>query len=386
MVSVSCRGPRRRQRDRRGTVLVLTALLLIPLLAMAAFAIDWGLICVTKAELERAADAAAMAGAWELREANAPASQRTAAEAVADARQAAMEYAAMNTAFGKPMQLQPGDIEVGYLADPLKPGGQLDTSTPERFNAVRVRVRRDAGSNGAIPMFFARVLGKESVDAESSATATFIDNVAGFKKPLAEGGPYIPILPFALDVETWHAALDGAGPDEWKWDDSANKFVFGSDGIHEFNLYPQDTGSAANRGTVNIGTTANSTSHIARQILYGISQQDWEFHNGSLTFNEDGELFLNGSPGISAGVQNELHAIRGQGRVVPIFSHVEGDGDNAVYTIVEWAGVRIIEVDLTGDDKRLIVQAGEVTASGTVPNPSPKRKSKFVFSRVWISR
>jgi Flp pilus assembly protein TadG len=52
--------------DRRGGVLVLTAFLMIALMSMIAFAVDLGYLEVTKVELQRAADSAAIAGAWEL--------------------------------------------------------------------------------------------------------------------------------------------------------------------------------------------------------------------------------------------------------------------------------------------------------------------------------
>jgi Flp pilus assembly protein TadG len=379
----------RRKRALRGSALILTALALIPLLAMVAFAVDWGRICVSKAELQRAADSAAMAGAWELRNAKGPASRLSSKAAISAVMQAAKAYSVMNTSMGKPLQLQDSDIQIGYLADARIPGGKLETSDPEQFNTVRVSVRRDAESNGAVPMFFARILGKEEAESKATATATFIGNVAGFKKPLGGGeeGPYLPMLPFTLDLTTWKSALSGEGPDEWKWDSNQNKFVTGSDGVPEFNLYPQDTGAAANRGIVKIGTNNPDTPHVARQILNGVSLRDWEFHNGSLTFDENGEIHLEGTPGLRATFQNELSAIRGQGRIVPIFSKVEGSGNNAIYTIVEWGGVRIIEVELTGNDKRVIVQAGEATAAGTIPAPAgQKGKSKFVNSRVWLAQ
>src|SRR5882757_10326410 len=150
---------------RYGSALILTALAIIPLLAMVAFAVDWGRMCLTKSELQRAADSAAMAGAWELRDAKAPASRLSTSAALSAARRAAQDYSSKNTSMGNPLKLQDSDIQIGYLADPRKPGGELDTSDPERFNAVRVRVRRDAESNGAVPMFFARVLGKAEVES-----------------------------------------------------------------------------------------------------------------------------------------------------------------------------------------------------------------------------
>jgi Putative Flp pilus-assembly TadE/G-like len=413
---MACLIPIRRSaasRDRRGSALILTALALIPLIAMVAFAVDWGRLCVTKAELQRAADSAAMAAAWELLEAKGPSSKLSPSSIEEQAKQAAMEFAAMNSALGKPLALQPDDIEIGYLANPTVPGGQLDKTRPDLFNAVRVRIRRDAGSNGSIPMFFARVFGKDHADSEATATATFVDNVGGFTTPLAEDGPHIPILPIALDAETWHAALNGTGPDQWKWDAAKNQFVRGSDGIREFNIYPQrssggghrdddrdddDRGRskhnsrhsspAADRGTVNIGTSIYDESHLARQILYGISLEDWQFHDGSLTFDENGELFLGGRVGVSDGLKEELSAIRGQGRIIPIFSQVERDNhnDDAVYTIVEWAGVCVVDVNLKGRNKTIMAQAREVTTAGTVSASTTTRKSQFVSSRVWLSQ
>jgi hypothetical protein len=98
----------------------------------------------------------------------------------------------------------------------------------------------------------------------------------------------------------------------------------GSDGVREVNLYPQGTGSPGNRGSVDIGGSNNSTADIARQIVYGISPQDFEALGHPLTFNDDGNLFLNGDTGISAGVKDELASIIGQPRIIPIFQQVRG--------------------------------------------------------------
>src|SRR5262249_15436641 len=54
------------KRQRRGTVAPLLALLLIPLLAMVAFAVDIGWVVIAKSDLQKAADSAALAGAGPL--------------------------------------------------------------------------------------------------------------------------------------------------------------------------------------------------------------------------------------------------------------------------------------------------------------------------------
>src|SRR5882672_3669429 len=57
---------REAKHRRRGAIVPLFALLLIPLMAMLAFSIDVGYMVLTKAELQNAADAAALAGAQKL--------------------------------------------------------------------------------------------------------------------------------------------------------------------------------------------------------------------------------------------------------------------------------------------------------------------------------
>ena len=41
---------------------------------------------------------------------------------------------------------------------------------------------------------------------------------------------------------------------------------------------------------------------------------------------------------------------------MPLFSAVNGNGQNATYTIVGFAGVTIVEADLTGNNKHLTIQ------------------------------
>ena len=55
-----------RHPRRRGGIAPMTAILLVPLVAMLAFAIDMGWITHTHNELQAAADAAALAGAAQL--------------------------------------------------------------------------------------------------------------------------------------------------------------------------------------------------------------------------------------------------------------------------------------------------------------------------------
>ena len=60
LLSVIDRGASR--RDERGYVLILTALILIPLLLISAMAVDYGAWYTSGSRMQRAADAAALAG------------------------------------------------------------------------------------------------------------------------------------------------------------------------------------------------------------------------------------------------------------------------------------------------------------------------------------
>ena len=252
-------------------------------------------------------------------------------------------------------------------------------------NAVSVKVRRDSSNNGRVRFFLAQLLGVDDASAEAEATAAILTNFGGFEAP--SGGQNLELLPFALDLDTWNDMLSGNADDDWTWDAESEQVSAGADGILEINLYPQGTGSPGNRGTVDIGSSNNSTADIARQIVEGVSIEDLAYHGGKLQFDEDGELMLNGDTGISAGVKDELTSIIGDPRVIPIFSQVTGPGNNAEYAIVQFAGVRITDVKLTGkmSDKHVTIQPANLVVNGGIP-ASGDVTSRFIYSPVWLVR
>ena len=234
-------------------------------------------------------------------------------------------------------------------------------------------------------MFFGKALGLHSMATEAVATAALLKNLNGFKKPT--NGDTINILPYALDKATWNAMLAGGGTDSYKWNTATNTVQSAGDGIREVNLFPQGTGSPGNRGTVDIGGSNNSTSDIKRQIVSGISVADMDALGKPLEFNAEGKLTLNGDTGISAGVKDDLASIIGQTRIIPIFESVSGSGNNAMYTIVQWAGVRVLDVKLTGsmNSKKLIVQPAHVFSKWAKPT-AEENTSWYVYSPAWIVR
>lgn len=382
----------RRIGSRKGGIVLLTAFMLVFMMAVMPCAIDLGYVAVARVQLQQSADAAALAAAAELFDGETFDDNVDLTAEVASARGFAVQYAALNKVCtsapvvdGNAANNVTGNVVIGNLWNPSDRAEPLTFTDPNYFNAVQIRVNRSLTENGEVPLFFARALGVNGTSLQATATAALITSFRGFKAP--GDGSNLQMLPFALDVETWNGLMAGGGTDDWKWNSTAGTVTSGSDGVHEVNLYPQGTGSPGNRGTVDIGSSNNSTSDIARQIVDGISESDLAyFPGGELKLNDQGKLYLNGDTGISAGVKDELASIIGDPRIIPIFSAVNGPGNNAEYTIVKFAGVRIMEVVLTGamNKKRVIIQPAAVNVKGGIPATSPG--SQFMYSPVWLVR
>ena len=391
MFSKTCRiTPRGRfdRKARRGAVAVLAAFLMTAMIAMLAFAVDLGYLLVEKCELQRSADAAALAAAWELADEGYFKGDANLTEAIDDARSVAKDFAARNIVGSiNPLvdlnsaNLPDGDVVIGYMATWNDPYAPLDTSDPSKFNAVRVRVHRSAIRNGFVPSFFARVLGVDGFSAQGQATAALASNIVGFRAP--PDGSNLGMLPFALDINTWNDMLAGLTPDQWSWNEDTQTRTGSGDDIHEGILYPDGT-TPGNFGTIDIGGSNNSTADIARQILDGLSPEDLAHVGGEVKLDPvTGELDLNGDTGISAGISSELASIIGAPRILPIYDQVVGPGNNATFTIVKFVGVRILDVKLNGGNKRVVIQPAPVVTKGAIyDDGSSGTSSSMVFTPV----
>ena len=378
------RETRRCKSRRRGAAAVFAVFLTSVLVAMLAFSVDIGYLAASKSEIQRTADAAALSGCWQVYDG------RVAGMGVSDMNTAidnsASSAALMNSVSNIAPALQSSglnkDISSGYLPS-LSSEATLTSNANQPYQAVRVSVRKTSGFNGQIPFYFARIFGQQGIDMSAEATAAMALQIQGFNTPTG-GSNSLNILPFALDETTWQGMLDGGGTDQYRYSASTGQVSSAGDGIREVNLYPQDTGSPGNRGTVDIGGSNNSTADLARQIVHGISSGDLIALGKPLSLGIDGTMTLNGDTGISAGVKDEIASIIGQTRIIPIFSTVTGNGNNANYRIVRWAGVRILYVKLTGSmsSKQLIVQPAPILARGAIVGDSSRVWSDGVFSSI----
>jgi len=148
-------------------VAVNVAILSVVLIGFVALGVDVGLMFNARQELQRATDAAAMAGAAMLAQSGA------ANDPEGLARQAAADCAAQNKVAGDFLTIDPmADVEFGQAERRVEDGPFVFTSGVSPPNAVRVRGRRMAGApDGPIPLYFAAIFGQTTTEWRCTATA-----------------------------------------------------------------------------------------------------------------------------------------------------------------------------------------------------------------------
>ena len=152
---------KRNRTTRRGHVIVSVAISSVVLSGFAAFAVDMGRFNNVRAELQRTADAAALAAAGQL------ATGKTRSEAEQNALTAAGQVAGANKVFHNGAEVKVEDIVFGtYSFDENTGKYGFVPNTSGDLSAVRVKVRRtDVG------YIFGRVLGFDKVDLSAEATS-----------------------------------------------------------------------------------------------------------------------------------------------------------------------------------------------------------------------
>ena len=143
--------PRQRERfaSERGITLIITAAGMFALLGFIALAVDMGNLYTVRADCQKIADAAALAGAKE-------AFFYQPANPVATAKEAAVSAARANYV--------PRDSNDNRLQN-----ANIVVNTTE--HTVQVTVLRTAANSNPVPTFFGRIFGVTTVDVSAMATA-----------------------------------------------------------------------------------------------------------------------------------------------------------------------------------------------------------------------
>jgi len=151
-----------KRRPRRGNVVVLTAVHMVVLFGMVAFAIDTGRIVHARTQLQRTADSCALAAVMRL-----PSQD--------DARSAAINVAAQNQGMGE-HDLEQSDVQFGYWD---RDTATFTSSSSLGVNAVRVTVGRTSERGNPLTLFFAPMIGTSAADVTASATAMYDHSLCG---------------------------------------------------------------------------------------------------------------------------------------------------------------------------------------------------------------
>lgn len=381
----------RNRPHRRGAIAPLAALLLIPMLAMLAFAVDLGWITHTHNQLQSAADAAALAGAGSLTDnyvkfnlQGVTAAQKTTLknDAVTLATATARNFAGYHPAGEVAnLTLLSTDVEMGYT----DAAGTYTTpvKADQYPNTVKVTMRREASANGQLPLFFARVLGITTVPLTATAKATIY--ASGGIDTLSPGGG---ILPMTYDVNHWDNFVDtGKDPD--------NHTSIAADGYPHLSVYPSIK-FTGNFGELSLNQSNAGSSVIRDWITNGMSAADVAAlrSDGLIplsSHNPNSQPDWKGNPGLKTSTIQEVGEHVGEVYLLPLFKPVkpapgnyqagEGNGSNYYYTIVRFVPVLITYVDATGNDKGIYVRPAAFIDPNSVfgtttPATSP---SQFVF-------
>jgi Flp pilus assembly protein TadG len=147
-------------RNRRGSVFLYVAALAIVFAAIVSLAVDLGRVQMAKTELRRAADAASRAGLSAL------------ATSTTQARSAAVSMAAVNTADGKSVVIDPNlDVDLGTWDGSTRTFTVLTGSAAASANSVRVTARRTTARGNPLSLTFAPVIGLSSCDVTAVSVA-----------------------------------------------------------------------------------------------------------------------------------------------------------------------------------------------------------------------
>ena len=383
---------RRKLRSaRHGGIVAWSAVTLTAVMGFTALAVDVGFMTQTKAQMQAAADGAALSAALEMPSGWGSGKTLTAGQ-VAEAGRGAAEAVASKYRLGEQAAAYLDtnrDVRFGQRTQTAQ-GAWVETWGASPYNMVEVTIHRDqplAGNTATradqeLPLFFAKAMGNSSAALIARATAV-VSPGNGFQIPPGSGLT-CPLLPLAIDETTWNNLVNnGVGSDNYNY--NCNGTVSsGTDGIKEVSMYPDSNGSlpSGNRGTVDFGSPNNSTADLSRQIRYGCNENDLSYFGGKIQIPASGTLAVNGDTGLSAGIKDDLAAIIGQPRAIPVFRSVSGPGNNATYQICKFVGIRVLYVKLTGSPsgKQVIVQPAPVFDGTIVGAPGAIQTDSIMTS------
>ena len=345
------RPPGNRKR-RAGNILVFSVLMMVVMCGVLAFAVDLGYLYTLRTELQRSADAAALAGVAALYqpEGSLESGSYYLAPDPDAARIESRRFVRINPVKERSVDVDlnlandpAGDIGVGRLNPPRDRLALLDTAF-DPPNTVQVTIPLSAShANGSVALFFARVLGINTGEPRASAAAT---------------AWYPALLPFATSETNWQRLDQDGDGDNYAYEPGQGSFgvVPGSDGQHELIMFPGswDGGDLppGNFGLIQVGPEGGTLEAVRRQIDAGPSVDDMASHGGQLAAGDR----VPGRTGIKSSSKHaflggsadgrDFDGMLGRPRQLPLYESVSGNGDNAEFVLARFVAVRVMAVKI----------------------------------------
>ncbi len=401
----------RRNRSRRGAVLVIVLLAMPVLVAAMLLAINSQRLGETRTELQTAADAAARAAALAFVDDRALLGRPEIFQELSDrARDQALRFAAENTADGSAVILDAnqandpdGDIAFGILDTPrsrhlipVNPRSSDGAYLPF-INTVRVAACRTRARGNPAGVFWGKAVGMPSCDVVCRATATLDRDVIGFRP--AANVP-VPLAPIALrsdptgdELWAWEPQVEmRLGADLYRFDQAAWRAEFdpNGDGLWEMDVIlpapripKKQKGHAQavqasvwNACLLQLGT--EDLGGLARQLRQGVSKQDLAGFGGGLIVPADPRgLAVPGGPwnGDEAAPEwddfrEALRALHRQGerRIWPLY--IGFDSETGMPLITGFVAARIVDITEEGGSLNLTLQPCMISTPAAVTDPA----------------
>jgi len=380
---------------RRGAVVPLCALMMIPLLGMLAFSIDAGYMALVKADLQNAADAAALAGAEKLQsmyvQYNQP-GQASQSRILIDATTnsgsnspmaTAELFAGYNKAGNVSLTVPDSDVSFGFTSA----SGSYTSPAAGFPNTIQVIVRRDTIANSPLSLFFGGILGMSSINLTATSRATIYSGNVNTLQSIPGVGAHI--LPVALDYKIWDQFYQsGVSPDGTVHVNFVNQ-------LPELQVYPYPGNAPGSFGLLDVGPPQNNAPAFRSWIDSGETPNDINYllSNNLLPVSMQNPQPWKTGPGLKSTLLTNFESQMGQPNLIPLFQAVQyptlandytyiaasGNGQGATYAIVGFVGITISSASGNGSGMNISVQPMAVvdptavilgaTPAGTQPSP-----------------
>jgi hypothetical protein len=282
-----------------------------------------------------------------------------------------------NKAGNVPITLLDQDITFGFT----DAQGTYQSNYSGFPNTISITARRDQLANSPLSLFFGSILGTSSMALTATARATIYSGDVTSLQVIP--GVNAHILPVALDVNAWNTFyLTGQSPD--------GQIYTAANGYPQLKVYPSPGAAPGNFGLLDVGPPQNNVPAFRSWIDFGETPNDISYliTNNLLPVSLQSPKDWKCGPGLKSTLQEDFYSQLNVPNLLPLFQPVSlspyqaasGNGQNATYAIVGFAGVKITQAEGRGSSMDISVQPAAVidpTAVISHPAPTGTQTSQF---------